>query len=428
MSKTEGIKRLSMVELLSRHYGMEFRKEGGHYVSLSPFTAEKKPSFIVRQHKDGHWLFKDFSSGKGGSIIDFVLLKEGISDVSKAIQHIENLSEAMEMKPSAPSAETAPSYELKDIYRKVRTNQTQVCRQYLIQRGIGNEFIDDLIENGILLHNLYKGHSYCCFAVFDQEGVLRCLDNHQIGGETKFVLGKKVPFTRDWALLAQAERLFICEGVIDYLSMKTLHEGTIPGIALLGNRISVDPDMFRQARVIIAALDRDRGGLSALLDMQERFPDKDYMVCDLGDCKDPNEYLQAVQAGQEPTKLTARDKLNLYREYLQAENKTALADKWGINRSYLYQIVRESEELILSGFSQRHAGRKPEGAPATLTEACERIAILEEEKHHQAREKERYHARSEFLKIRLKWAEKEQQETDGNPPKRQIKKKKRKRS
>ena len=109
MTKSEGIKRLSMVELLSRHYGMEFRKVGGHYVSLSPFTAEKKPSFIVRQHKDGHWLFKDFSSGKGGSIIDFVLLKEGVSDVSKAIQHIENLSEAMEMEPRTPSAEAAPS-------------------------------------------------------------------------------------------------------------------------------------------------------------------------------------------------------------------------------------------------------------------------------------------------------------------------------
>ncbi|MGA1842348.1 MAG: hypothetical protein ACMUIU_17155 [bacterium] len=39
MSKAEGIKRLSMVELLSRHYGMEFRKVGGHYISLSPFTA-----------------------------------------------------------------------------------------------------------------------------------------------------------------------------------------------------------------------------------------------------------------------------------------------------------------------------------------------------------------------------------------------------
>ncbi|MHA2315658.1 MAG: hypothetical protein ACXACF_10340 [Candidatus Hermodarchaeia archaeon] len=139
MTKSEGIKRLSMVELLSRHYGMEFRKVGGHYVSLSPFTAD-------RQHKDGHWLFKDFSSGKGGSIIDFVLLKEGVSDVSKAVKHIENLSEAMEMKPRIPSAETAPFYELKDIYRKVRTNQTQVCREYLTQRGIGNEFIDDLIE------------------------------------------------------------------------------------------------------------------------------------------------------------------------------------------------------------------------------------------------------------------------------------------
>ena len=115
---------------------------------------------------------------------------------------------------------------------------------------------------------------------------------------------------------------------------------------------------------------------------------------------------------------------------MRAENKTEVALRWGINRSYMYQVVKECEELILNGFSERRPGRKPEGAPATLDEAMKRISVLEEEKRHEAKEKERFHARSEFMKVRLKWAEIEAEELQGEKKKsskKQIKKKKKKR-
>ena len=68
----------------------------------------------------------------------------------------------------------------------------------------------------------------------------------------------------------------------------------------------------------------------------------------------------------------------------------------------MYEIIKECEENILNGFSARRPGRKPKGAPSTLDEALKRISVLEDEKIHEAREKERLYARSEFLKIRLK--------------------------
>ena len=83
----EEIKSLDLVEILTRHYGMNFKKVGNQHVALSPFTQETEPSFFVN-YVDGHWLFKDFSSGHGGSFIDFVRIKENVSEVNDAIQHI----------------------------------------------------------------------------------------------------------------------------------------------------------------------------------------------------------------------------------------------------------------------------------------------------------------------------------------------------
>lgn len=440
MASVEEIKRLNMVELLTHHYRMTFRRVGGKYASLSPFTGERNPSFFVRQDNDGHWLFKDFSSGNGGSIIDFVLLKEGCKNVSEALLHIRKLLGCRNGHSRCAPVDTVIEkkgfgYDIEDIYRKVLTNDQAVCRKYLAGRGIAKQIIDDLTENGILLHNHHKGHSYCCFAVFNQAGNLCCLDNHQIDGEGKFVLGKKDIFTRDWDILSSAERVFACEGIIDYLSIKTLNESLIPGIALLGNIVHFDTALFKAARVIISALDADSSGLRAFLDLQDKFPDKEFLVCNLGECKDPNEHLQALKAGKEPTKLTPKEKLDLYKEFMRAENKSEVAMKWGINRSYMYQIVKECEQLILSGLMQRRPGRKPEGTPVTLEDAIERLATLEEEKLNEAKEKERFYARSEFLKVRLKWAEFEAAQLRGEPvgdsgekrTNKQIKKKRRKR-
>lgn len=169
--------------------------------------------------------------------------------------------------------------------------------------------------------------------------------------------------------------------------MKTLMEVPIPGIALLGNAVGFDPGLFKNVRLLLSALDSDEGGLRALLDLQERFPETRISVFNLGRCKDPNEYLQA---GKGRTCLTAEDKLTLYKEFMGAENKKEVALRWGINRSYMYQVIKECEEIILSGFSERHPGRKSSQAPVTLTEAMERIAALEQEKEHALREKERY--------------------------------------
>ncbi len=68
--------RLDIVEVVSDF--VELKKSGSSYKALSPFTSEKTPSFYVVPSKG---IFKDFSSGKGGDAITFVMEVDGLSYV-----------------------------------------------------------------------------------------------------------------------------------------------------------------------------------------------------------------------------------------------------------------------------------------------------------------------------------------------------------
>jgi DNA primase len=63
---------------------VSLKRSGQNYKALSPFTNEKTPSFYVVPSKG---IFKDFSSGKGGDGITFVMEHEGMSYV-EAIRHL----------------------------------------------------------------------------------------------------------------------------------------------------------------------------------------------------------------------------------------------------------------------------------------------------------------------------------------------------
>jgi DNA primase len=424
MLKIEEIKGLHMVEFLERHYGLDFSREGEGYVCFSPFNEEKYPSFKVRCGEDGHWLFNDFSSNRGGSLIDFVLEKEGFAQVADALRFINRLAgggmpggvvmerSQSDKSPARPAASVG-KYNIAELYPKLLNNDTGVCVEYLGERGIESSLIGNLLEKGVLVHNRYEGESYCCFAVFDNRGELSCLDNHQIGGKGKFVLGKKHAFSLDWSRFDSSEEVYVCEGIIDYLSLKSLEGEDICGLALLGRDIKLAAHFLSRGRRIISALDADEAGAEAFLDLDAEFYDKEISIYNFGGVKDANEYLQGRLKRAAGGKLSADDKLRLYKEFMSFGNKSQLARRWGINRSYMYAVIKECDEMILEGYLNRRAGRRASGAVANLSEAHERIAELEEENRRLGKKKEFYYAESEFLKVRLKWAEQEAAESRG---------------
>lgn len=55
---------------------VQLKQQGANYTGLSPFVEEKTPSFVVSPVKQ---IYKDFSSGKGGSAVNFLMEKLQIS-------------------------------------------------------------------------------------------------------------------------------------------------------------------------------------------------------------------------------------------------------------------------------------------------------------------------------------------------------------
>jgi len=409
MISSEQVKTIDLVAFCERCYGMHFVRKGGEYFSHSPFRAEKNPSFVVHR-RNGHWLFKDFSSDKGGSIIDFVREQEQLPDDYAAItarmeELLRHHRNGQWFQPAKEGQEQKP--QLSGLFEIIRTNPVAGSRSYLQKRDISDQVIERLIDNDQLFTNVYRGQSYCCFAVRDKQGRLMCLDNHQIDGDDKFVLGKKHVFVSDYTALAQAEEVTITESIIDLLSMKTLFRNTV-GLALLGTSLAFSPGLIADAKKLMLALDNDDAGDRGRETLKSRFADKQFEDFRVGDYKDVNEVLHAFpNIATKRKKFSPLKKVSIYRAYLQCRNKSEVARRFDIDRSYLSEIIAECDEVLLCHFEQKKPGRPKADAPKDFSDALDKIETLQSSNVELAKQKEELFISNEFLKLRLSWAERD---------------------
>jgi DNA primase len=131
--------RLPVSEVVGRR--VKLRKAGHEWRGLSPFNKEKTPSFFANDQKMA-WF--DFSSGKNGSIFDFVMLTEGVSFP----EAVERLAQQAGMPLPKVSAEEetrqARRRTLHDVVEvAARFFEASLCgraggkaRAYLAERGI----------------------------------------------------------------------------------------------------------------------------------------------------------------------------------------------------------------------------------------------------------------------------------------------------
>ena len=91
---------------------ISLKKSGSNYKALSPFTNEKTPSFFVSPSKE---IFKDFSSGKGGDAISFVMEIEGISYV-EALRYLAKKYGITLEEESGPSEDSEEQSERESIF------------------------------------------------------------------------------------------------------------------------------------------------------------------------------------------------------------------------------------------------------------------------------------------------------------------------
>jgi DNA primase len=88
---------------------VSLKRSGQNYKALSPFTNEKTPSFYVVPSKG---IFKDFSSGKGGDAITFVMEHEGLGYL-EAIRYLAK-KYGVEIKEEVQTAEDQASQNQRD--------------------------------------------------------------------------------------------------------------------------------------------------------------------------------------------------------------------------------------------------------------------------------------------------------------------------
>jgi DNA primase len=99
--------RIDILDVVSDFVSL--KRSGQNYKALSPFTNEKTPSFYVVPSKG---IFKDFSSGKGGDGITFVMEHEGMSYL-EAIKHLAK-KYGVEIKEDARTPEEEISQSERD--------------------------------------------------------------------------------------------------------------------------------------------------------------------------------------------------------------------------------------------------------------------------------------------------------------------------
>jgi DNA primase catalytic core len=144
------LKRSTDLAALVRSKGVELKKHGAKDLcGLSPFTDEKTASFIVTPAKN---LWHCMSSGKGGSVIDFVMQYDGVS-FREAVELLKSKSPTLYKSSGRVKISTVPKLpppvtfdaddqtlfsQVLDYYAE-RLKENQAVIDYLKKRGLWHE-------------------------------------------------------------------------------------------------------------------------------------------------------------------------------------------------------------------------------------------------------------------------------------------------
>lgn len=137
---------LDIVQVIGQY--VDLKRSGSNYSGLSPFTSERTASFMVSPSKG---IFKDFSSGKGGNLIQFIMEQETLS-FPEAVRFLCNNYQIEFLETEKTDEEKSLELEKEGIhlinvfansYFVEKLNSTPGALDYLNKtRGISNEYIN----------------------------------------------------------------------------------------------------------------------------------------------------------------------------------------------------------------------------------------------------------------------------------------------
>lgn len=147
MEISEIIESVDILDYISQFCELE-QKQDGEYWGLSPLKDEKTPSFSVNKEKQ---MFYDFSSGKGGNVLDFIKSFNKCS-VGKAVQilkgyaNIDENSECINTKIAATSI--AKKYKIRTITQK-ESKTTILPNDYMDRYEFNEDKLQEWKNEGI---------------------------------------------------------------------------------------------------------------------------------------------------------------------------------------------------------------------------------------------------------------------------------------
>ena len=302
--------RLPVSEVVGRR--IKLRKQGREWAGLSPFNAEKTPSFFVNDQKG---FFHDFSSGKHGDIFTFVSETEGLS-FPEAVERLAGMAGVpMPRRTDAEAAEEKKRASLLDVLalaaRAFEANLNGPdgarARFYLSDRGLGPAVqqrfslgyasperfalrdalagrgigVDQMIEAGLLVHGEGIAVPYdrfrdrVIFPIHDRAGRVVAFGGRALdpGAKAKYLNSPETALFHKGALLFNHHRarkpahdrgaLIVVEGYVDAIA---LSEAGFPNVvAPLGTALTPDQCalLWGMASEPVLCFDGDSAGRKA---------------------------------------------------------------------------------------------------------------------------------------------------------------------
>ncbi len=291
---------------------VKLRKEGREWRGLSPFSAEKTPSFFVNDQKG---FFHDFSSGKHGDAFAFVMETEGLT-FPEAVERLAGMAGLpMPRLSSAEAVQDKKRASLVDVMamaaRLFEANLQQPvgakARGYLADRGLGPPVqqrfglgyasserfalrdalaargvgVEAMIEAGLLVHGEGIAVPYdrfrdrAMFPIHDRSGRVIAFGGRamEAGAKAKYLNSPETALFHKGALLFNHHRarkaaheagaVIVVEGYIDAIA--TSEAGFPNVVAPLGTALTPDQCalLWAMASEPILCFDGDGAGRRA---------------------------------------------------------------------------------------------------------------------------------------------------------------------
>ena len=276
-------KSINLISFLSK-LGIEpenIKKD--QYWYYSPFRKESKPSLNIK-NKENVWF--DFGLGKGGTIIDFVMILKSI-DFKESLKFIEQVNNGeLQEKPAISNQSKKSKSKTIDLQYKTSELQNKILIDYLKNRKLNIEYCKKYLKE-----IYYKNNEKWLFGI--------CIENQSKGFEVRNKYFKGTLGSKDITIIdgENSSKVDIFEGFIDFISYLTLkkidilkHDTII--LNSITNANSINLVFYDEINLF---LDNDLTGNETSKKLEKRYINIIDKSIEYNKFKDYNDYLKSKQ-------------------------------------------------------------------------------------------------------------------------------------